>query len=66
MKNNSIQQTAVVRRTVNIQQVTVPRLSEDAFYLIALVCQLKTMLGAASLKHFLTTGESVLFTKKAS
>ena len=66
MNNNSIQQTHVVTKTANMQQTTVPRLSDDAFYLMALASQLKKMLGADSLQHFLATGEFVLLTKKAS
>ena len=66
MKNNSIQQTGVVAKAVNMQQVTAPRLSDDAFYLLTLACQLKKLLGPASLEHFLTTGESVVYSKKAS
>ena len=66
MKTNSIQQTAVVRKTVNMQPVSAPRLSDDAFYLMALVSQLKKMLGPFSFQHFLETGEFVTPTKKAS
>ena len=66
MKNNSIQQTAVVTRTAKTPQAAILRLSDDAFYLLALVSRLKKLLGPASLQHFLTTGESVLFTNKAS
>ena len=66
MKNNSIQQTAVVRKTVNMQPVNDPRLSDDAFYLMALVSQLKKMLGPFSFQQFLETGEFVVPTKKAS
>ena len=66
MQNNSIQQTAVVIKTVNMQESTAPRLSDDAFYLLALVCQLKEILGPASLQHFLVSGETLVFNKKAS
>jgi len=66
MKNNSLQQTAVVRKTVSMQPANAPRLSDDAFYLMALVSQLKKMLGPFSVQHFLTTGEFVVPTKKAS
>ena len=66
MKNNSIQQTAVIRKTVNMQSVNAPRLSDDAFYLMALISQLKKMMGPFSLQHFLATGEFVMPAKKAS
>ena len=66
MKNNSIQQTDVATKTVNMQQVTVPGLSDDAFYLMALASQLKKLLEPTSLQHFLVTGESVVFTRQAS
>ncbi|HMK27908.1 MAG TPA: hypothetical protein VK483_17875 [Chitinophagaceae bacterium] len=66
MKNNSIQQTSVVRKTVNMLPVNAPRLSDDAFYLMTLVSQLKKMLGPFSLPHFLETGEFVTPAKKAS
>ena len=66
MQNNSIQQTAVVTMNVNMQQVSAPPLSDDAFYLLALACQLKKLLGPVSLQHFLATGETVAFSKKAS
>jgi|KBSSwiStaDraftv2_1062776.scaffolds.fasta_scaffold828499_2 hypothetical protein len=65
MKDNSIQQTAVVRKTVNMQQANVPRMSDDAFYLMALVSQLKKILGPFSMQHFLTTGEFAVPAKKA-
>ena len=65
MKINSIQQTAVVRKT-NMQPVNASRLSDDAFYLMALVSQLKKMLGPFSFQHFLATGEFVILTKKVS
>jgi hypothetical protein len=64
MKNNSIQQTAVVTKTAKIPQAAIPGLSDNAFYLMALANQLKKMLGPVSLQHFLATGESVVFTKK--
>ena len=66
MKKNPIQQTAVVTKTVNMQSLNAPRLSDDAFYLMALVSQLKKMLGPFSLQHFLSTGEFAVPTKKAS
>ena len=66
MKNNSILQSYVVTKTRNMHRVIVPRLSDDAFYLMLLACLLKKLLGTASLKHFIATGESVAFTKKAS
>ena len=66
MKKNPIQQTAVVRKTGNMQPVSAPRLSDDAFYLMALVSQLKKMLGPFSFQHFLATGEFVALTKQAS
>lgn len=66
MKNNLIQQTAVVPKTVNMQQMNAPRLSEDAFYLMTLVSQLKKMLEPFSLQHFLATGDFLVLTKKAS
>ena len=66
MQNLSIQQADVFTKTVNMQQVNAPRLSDDAFYLLALACQLKQLLGPASLPHFLATGETVIYTKKAS
>lgn len=62
MKNNSIQHTAAVTKTAKMLQVTVPRLSDDAFYLMTLASQLKKLLGASSLQHFLATGESVVVT----
>lgn len=40
------------------------RLSDDAFYLIAIGCQLKKLLGPASLQHFIATGETVVFNDK--
>ena len=66
MKNNSIQQTAVVRKTMNMQPKNAPRLSDDAFYLLALVSQLKKMLGPFSFQQFLASGEFVVPAKKAS
>jgi hypothetical protein len=66
MQNNSVQQTDVLTKTVNMHQVVTPQLSDNAFYLLALSCQLKKLLGPASLQHFLTTGETVVFSKKAS
>lgn len=66
MKNNSIQQTNVVTKTADMQQVTVPSLSDDAFYLMVLASQLKKLLEPASLQHFLVTGESVVFARQAS
>ncbi len=66
MKNNSVQQTGVATKTVNMQQAAAPRLSDDAFYLMALACQLKKLLGPASLQYFLATGKLAVFTKKAS
>ena len=66
MKNNSIKQTGVVTKIVNMQPVTAPTLSEDAFYLMVLISQLKKLLGPASLQHFLATGESMVFTRQAS
>jgi hypothetical protein len=65
MKINSIQQTPVVRKTVNMQ-VNAPALSDDAFYLMALVSQIKKMMGPFSFQHFLATGEFVVPAKKAS
>lgn len=66
MTNHSSQKTGVLTKIVNMQQVTAPRLSDDAFYLLALASRLKELLGPASLSHFLTTGETVAFTKQAS
>ncbi len=66
MKNNSVQQTEVLTKTVNMHPETASWLSEDAFYLLALASQLKKLLGPVSLEHFLTTGEAVVFCKKAS
>lgn len=66
MKNNSVKQTDALTKTVNMQQVIGTQLSDNAFYLLALACQLKKLLGPASLQHFLTTGESMVFSKKAS
>ena len=66
MKNNPFQQTTSVTKTVNMEQLNAPRLSDDAFYLMALVSQLKKMLGPFSLQHFLATGEFAVLTKKAS
>lgn len=66
MKNNPVKQTVAFTKTVNMQPVTVPWLSDDAFYLLALASQLKKLLGPVSLEHFLATGESVVFCKKAS
>ena len=66
MKNNSVQQTGAGKKTVNMQQVTAPRLSDDAFYIMVLCSQLKKLLGPASLQYFLETGKSVVFTRQAS
>ena len=66
MKNNSVKQNDGFTKTVNMHQATAPRLSDDAFYLLALVCRLKKLLGPASLQYFLATGKSVVFSKKAS
>ncbi len=66
MKNNSIQQTGVITKAAKMQKLTVPRLSDEAFYLLALGYQLKKLLGPASVQHFLATGESELFAKKIS
>ncbi len=66
MKNNSVQQTDASAKTVNMQKVTAPRLSDDAFYLLALASQLKKLLRPVSLEDFLATGEPVILCKKAS
>ena len=65
MSNTTIQQTAIVTKTVNIRQAAVSRLSDNAFYLMELGCQLKRLLGPASLPHFLATGETIVFNNKA-
>lgn len=66
MRSHSLQQTAVVRKTVNMQQPAIPRLSEDAFYLLALASLLKKMLGPASLLHFLGLGQFLRWSERAS
>jgi hypothetical protein len=66
MNHNSIQQTDAGTKMVNMQPMNAPRLSDDAFYLMTLVSQLKKMLGSFSVQHFLDTGEYVVCTKKAS
>jgi hypothetical protein len=65
MTNYSIQQTAAVIKTAPMEQVAIPRLSDNAFYLIVLMSQLKKLLGPVSLQQFLATGESVVHIKKA-
>jgi hypothetical protein len=66
MKHNSIQQNNVLTNTANIHQMNIPRISDDAFYVMTLASKLKKLLGQASLQHFLATGESVVFTRQAS
>ena len=66
MKNISINQTGTKLKIVRTEQELNPRLSDDAFYIIALASQLKKLLGPASLQHFLATGETVVFTNKAT
>ena len=66
MKNHLTAQANGVTKTAKMQKVIVPRLSNEAFYLMVLACQLKKLLGPASLQHFIATGDSVVFTKKAS
>ena len=65
MTKTSIQRAAVVPKTVIMKQVAASRLSDNAFYLMALGSQLKKLLGPASLPHFLATGETIVFNNKA-
>lgn len=66
MKNTSTKSTRATMKFTKTNNPTVPGLSDNAFYLMALAGELKKLLGPASLSYFLDTGETVVFSRKAS
>lgn len=66
MKNNLINPSETNLKVVRTEQSSNRPLSDNAFYLMALAGELKKLLGPASLSHFLDTGETVVFSRKAS
>jgi len=59
MKNNQTELTYVPGKTLKTVQDPLPRLSDDAFYLIALASLLKKMMQPDSLQEFLMQGNFV-------
>lgn len=65
MKNNLIELTNVPEKTMKTAQEPAPRLSDDAFYLIALASLLKKMIRPASVQQFLIPGKFITFNYEA-
>jgi hypothetical protein len=61
MKNKQIGPTNDREKTLKTVHEPAPRLSDDAFYLIAMASLLKKMIKPYSMRQFLTPGNNVKF-----